>query len=194
MSRSNPSACPRKNNIRYVTASSDQYELQGGRQELIEKCNSRDAEAIFNVINESARAYKGVIPDDRYHEPYMSPKELQKEMSEMTFFGYRENRRLVGVAGYQRVMDMTLVRHVYVLPECQRKGIGEKLLHEIMRVATTQRILVGTWAAAVWAIRFYEKHGFELLRDKDQLLRKYWRIPERQIELSVVLGIEKPEK
>jgi len=162
--------------------------------DLIEKCNSRDAEAIFNVINESARAYKGVIPDDRYHESYMPSKELQKEMSEMTFFGYRENRRLVGVAGYQRVMDMTLVRHVYVLPECQRKGIGEKLLHEIMRVATTQRILVGTWAAAVWAIRFYEKHGFELLRDKDQLLRKYWRIPERQIELSVVLGIEKPEK
>lgn len=161
---------------------------------MIEKCSSKDEEAIFNVINESAMVYKGVIPEDRYHEPYMPLRELQKEMSEMTFFGYREEGRLVGVAGYQQIVDVTLVRHVYVLPGYQRKGIGERLLNEIMRVANTQRILVGTWTTATWAIRFYEKNGFKLLPDKDQLLRKYWKIPERQIETSIVLGVEKSSR
>jgi GNAT superfamily N-acetyltransferase len=121
----------------------------------------------------------------------MPREELRKEMGEMTFFGYEEGKNLLGVAGYQRVRDVSLVRHVYVVTRQQRRGIGTGLLNHILQVAKTQRILVGTWAAAGWAIRFYEKHGFKLQPDKDQLLRKYWRIPDRQIALSIVLGIEK---
>jgi GNAT superfamily N-acetyltransferase len=158
---------------------------------LIRKCGREDEETIFRVINGSAKAYRGVIPEDRYREPYMPLEELRGEMSEITFFGYEEEGRLLGVAGYQPVKDVTLVRHLYVLPEHQGRGIGSELLSHIMRTATTLRVLVGTWEAAEWAVRFYEKHGFKLLSNKDELLRKYWKIPERQIELSVVLGIEK---
>jgi len=159
---------------------------------LIRECNERDAEEIFKVINEAGKAYRGAIPEDRYHEPYMPMQELRKEMGEMTFFNYEEEGTLLGVAGYQQVKDVTLVRHVYVLPEHQRRGVGAQLLNHIMQISRTRRILVGTWEAATWAIRFYEKHGFKLLPNKDQLLREYWKIPERQIELSIVLGIEKP--
>jgi len=159
---------------------------------LIRKCGKEDREAIFKVINEAAKAYKGVIPEDRYGEPYMPMGELLTEMDEMTFFGYYEGERLLGVAGYQEVKDVSLIRHVYVVPERQRTGIGTQLLNHLMRTSKPQRILVGTWRAAKWAIHFYEKHGFKLQPNKDQLLREYWKIPERQIELSVVLGIEKP--
>jgi GNAT superfamily N-acetyltransferase len=156
---------------------------------LIRECDQGDEVEIFKIINESAKAYKDVIPKDRYHEPYMPLEELRREMSEMTFFGYQEEGKLLGVAGYQPVKDVTLVRHIYVLPEHQRRGIGSKLLRHLMRMTTRRQILVGTWEAATWAIRFYEKHGFKLLPNKDELLRRYWKIPERQIELSVVLGI-----
>ncbi len=158
---------------------------------MINPCTSEAAEEIYKVINEAAKAYRNVLPEDVYHEPYMAMNELRKEMSEMTFHGYRE-RELVGVAGHQHVGDVTLVRHVYVLPEHQRRGVGKKLLNQIFRVAKTERILVGTWRAATWAIRFYEKNGFRLRPDKDELLRKYWRISNRQIDLSVVLCTEKP--
>lgn len=160
--------------------------------DLIRKCGREDEEAVFDVINESAKAYRGVIPEDRYREPYMALEELRGQMSEITFFGYEEGGKLLGVAGYQLVKDVTLVRHLYVLPEHQGRGIGGELLGYIMRMAITRRVLVGTWEAAEWAIRFYEKHGFKLQSNKDELLRMYWKIPERQIELSMVLGIDKP--
>jgi GNAT superfamily N-acetyltransferase len=154
---------------------------------LIRKCSQEDKAEIFKIINESAKAYKGIISEDRYHEPYMPLEELRREMSEMTFFGYEEEGKLLGVAGQQPVKDVTLVRHIYVLPEHQRRGIGSQLLSHIMRITTSPQILVGTWEAATWAIRFYEKHGFKLLPNKDELLRRHWNIPERQIELSIVL-------
>jgi GNAT superfamily N-acetyltransferase len=155
---------------------------------LIRRCNQEDEAEIFKIINESAKAYKDVIPEDRYHEPYMPLEELRKEMSEMIFFGYEEKGRLLGVVGHQPVKDVTLMRHIYVLPQHQRRGIGSELLSHLMRIATSSQILVGTWEAAAWAIRFYEKHGFTLLPNKDELLRRYWKIPERQIELSIVLS------
>ena len=160
---------------------------------LIRVCDQEDGASILRVINESASAYRGVIPEDRYREPYMGSKELREEMSQMTFFGYKAEGRLLGVAGYQPVKDVTLVRHLYVLPEYRRSGIGGELLRHVVGVASTRRILVGTWVAAEWAIRFYEKHGFKLQSNKDEPLRRYWKIPERQVELSLVLGIEKPE-
>ena len=161
---------------------------------MIRTCDRKDERAIFDIINESARAYRGVIPEDRYHEPYMPLQELRNEMREMTFFGYMEEGRLLGVAGFQPVKDVTLVRHVYVLPEHQRRGIGGRLLSHIKRVTTTQQLLVGMWEAATWAVRFYEKYGFRLLPNKDELLRKYWNIPDRQIKLSVVLGTDLPDR
>lgn len=160
-------------------------------QDLIKKCDQEDEEAILKIINESAKAYRGIIPEDRYHEPYMPLEELRKEMRGITFFAYQERGKILGVAGYQPVKDVALVRHIYVLPKHQRRGIGRKLLNHIIRIATSQRILVGTWKAATWAIRFYEKHGFKLQPNKDELLREYWDIPERQIDLSVVLAFDK---
>lgn len=156
---------------------------------MIRKCGLEDIEQMYVIINEAARAYKGVIPPDRYHEPYMPMAELREEMQLMTFFGWEESRRLVAVMGFQPLEDVTLIRHAYVLPDYQRRGLGSKLLEHLKTVTTTPRLLVGTWADASWAIEFYEKHGFRLLADKDELLRAYWDIPERQIETSVVLGI-----
>lgn len=158
----------------------------------VRSCSRADEAMIFTIINESAKAYRGVIPTDRIHEPYMSLSELRKEMGEMTFFAYEEGGIPLGVVGFQPVKDVTLVRHLYVLPEHQRRGIGKKLIEHVIRVAKKRRILVGTWEAARWAIGFYEKNGFALLPGKDELLRKYWNIPEGQIELSVVLGLESP--
>jgi len=157
---------------------------------LIRECSQADEAEIFKIINESAKTYKGVIPRDRYHEPYMPPEELRREMSEMIFFGYQEEGKLLGVAGYQPVKDVMLVRHIYVLPEHQRGGVGSELLSYLTRMAAGRQILVGTWEAATWAIRFYEKHGFKLLPNKNELLKRYWKIPDRQIELSIVLGME----
>jgi len=166
-----------------------ELDLLRGCRGLIRRCNQDDEEAIFNIINQSAKAYKSVIPDDRYHEPYMPLQELRKEMNDIIFFGYEEWGKLLGVAGFQPVKDVTLLRHTYVLPEHQRRGIGGRLLSHIKGKTSTEQLWVGTWKAATWAIRFYEKHGFRLLPNKDELLRRYWKIPERQIELSVVLGV-----
>jgi GNAT superfamily N-acetyltransferase len=157
---------------------------------LIRECSQADEGEIFKIINESAKAYKGAIPEDRCRDPYMPLEELRREMSRMTFFGYQEGGKLLGVAGSQPVKDVTLVRHIYVLPEHQRRGIGSELLSHLMRIATSRQILVGTWEAATWAIRFYEKHGFKPLPNKNELLRRYWKIPEEQIKLSIVLGME----
>ena len=144
--------------------------------------------AFDPIINEAAKAYEGVIPADRYHQPYMPIDELGQEMKEMTFFGWEEDGELVGVMGFQPVKDVTLIRHAYVLPQWQRKGIGSKLLNHLKGLVTMTHLLVGTWADARWAIVFYQRHGFSLMPNKDDLLQTYWNISQRQIETSVVLG------
>lgn len=161
---------------------------------MIRELSSSDIDSILQVINDSAQAYRNVIPPDLWKEPYMSIEELKKEIdSGVKFYGWFEKDRLVGVMGLQRVKDKTLIRHSYVMREYQRKGIGGKLLEYLKNLAETSEILVGTWEAAKWAIEFYEKHGFKLVsrKDKDRLLREYWNIPERQIETSVVLRFQK---
>jgi len=156
-------------------------------------CVNSEFEQIYAIINEAAQAYRGVIPPDRWKEPYMSRDELQHEISAgVNFWGYEEDGNLVGVMGIQQVQDVMLIRHSYVRTARQHRGVGEKLL-SFLRLQTTHPILVGTWAEAVWAIRFYEQHGFRVVsrEDKDRLLKKYWSVPNRQIETSVVLADEK---
>jgi ribosomal protein S18 acetylase RimI-like enzyme len=151
---------------------------------------SSDFNAVLEVINDAARAYKGVIPDDRWKEPYMSADELRREVEAgVQFFGQMTGEHLLGVAGIQALKDTTLIRHAYVPPAFQRMGLGTRLLKHLMGLVGTHEVLVGTWADATWAIRFYEKHGFEVVspREKDRLLRAYWNIPDRQVEASVVL-------
>ena len=156
---------------------------------MIRQCNSGDFEAIYTIINDAAEAYKGVIPEDRLNTPYMTKDELQHEIDDgVVFWGYEDDGALVGVMGIQDVKDVTLIRHSYVRTARQNEGIGGRLLSEL-REKTGRPILIGTWADAIWAIRFYERHGFRLVssEEKDRLLKTYWSIPERQIETSVVL-------
>ncbi len=160
---------------------------------MIRLCVNSEFEQIYAIINEAAQAYKGVIPPDRWKEPYMSRDELQHEIrAGVNFWGFEEDGNLVGVMGIQQVQDVMLIRHSYVRTARQHRGVGEKLL-SFLRLQTTHPILVGTWAEAVWAIRFYEQHGFRVVsrEDKDRLLKKYWSVPDRQIETSVVLADEK---
>ncbi|MFC2020202.1 GNAT family N-acetyltransferase [Chloroflexota bacterium] len=157
---------------------------------MIRQCQPGDTERIYFIINEAARAYEGIIPADCYHQPYMPMDELEREMKRMGFTGWEVNGELVGVMGFEPVKDVCLIRHAYILPQWQQQGVGSKLLNHIETLVTTKRLLVGTWADAYWAIDFYRKHGFTLLPDKDELLKTYWDIPRRQIETSVVLGIE----
>ena len=157
---------------------------------MIRKCTEQDFEALFTIINNAALAYKGVIPADCWHEPYMSREHLRREMEAgVVFWGHEENGELTGVMGIQDVKDVALIRHAYVRTALRNKGIGGKLISHLKTLAT-RPTLVGTWAAAVWAIRFYEKHGFGLVtwEEKERLLRKYWSIPARQTETSVVLA------
>ena len=161
---------------------------------MIRKCQSSDAERMYFIINEAAKAYQGVIPDDCYHQPYMPMDELKREMKRITFLGWEVDGELVGVMGLEPIEDVTLIRHAYVLPRWQKQRIGTKLLRHSESLAATHRLLVGTWADASWAINFYQKHGFILLPNKDELLRTYWDIPQRQIETSVVLGVEYKER
>jgi GNAT superfamily N-acetyltransferase len=156
---------------------------------MIRPCTSADIATIDAIINEAAEAYRGVIPDDCWHEPYMSRAELLAEIDAgVSFSGWEESGALVGVMGLQQVRDVTLIRHAYVRPGYQGRGIGASLL-DTLRENTPGRVLVGTWADAVWAIRFYERHGFELVtpNETDRLLRTYWTISPRQSEVSVVL-------
>jgi N-acetylglutamate synthase-like GNAT family acetyltransferase len=156
----------------------------------IRKCLEADFEAIYSIINEAAVAYKGIIPADRWREPYMPRTELERETRDgVRFWGYEEEGKLVGVMGIQDVDDVSLIRHAYVRNAYQNHGIGKKLLSHLCDQAT-RPVLVGTWADATWAIRFYKKHGFKQVtkETKDKLLRKYWKIPARQIETSVVLA------
>jgi GNAT superfamily N-acetyltransferase len=156
----------------------------------IRPCRDDERTAILAIVNAAAEAYRGVIPADRWHEPYMPSRELESEIAAgVTFWGYEADRALVGIMGIQQVGEVELIRHAYVAPGSQRHGIGSALLDQLAR-STTRRILVGTWAAADWAIRFYRRHGFELVSPerKTALLQTYWTIPDRQIETSVVLA------
>lgn len=157
----------------------------------IRECLSEDARNIYAVINDAAKSYQGFIPDDCYREPYMPMSELLDQMRRMTFFSYVVCLKHVGVTGLQRVKDVTLIRHAYVLREWQRKGIGSRLLRHAIELADAGKILVGTWGNAHWAVNFYQKHGFKLQPDKDALLKKYWKIPVKQREASIVLGLDK---
>jgi N-acetylglutamate synthase-like GNAT family acetyltransferase len=159
---------------------------------VIRKCTATDFESIFEIINDAAQAYKGVIPADRWHHPYMSLANLQHEIDEgVKFWGYADEVRLIGVMGIQDVLDVTLIRHAYVRTAERNKGIGGKLI-TYLKTLIERPALVGTWASASWAVKFYEKHGFKLVtwEEKERLLRKYWSIPERQTETSVVLADE----
>lgn len=156
---------------------------------MIRKCNADDVPDMDVIINDGARAYRGHVPDDCLHDPYMSREELLKEIGAgVSFSGWDEDGRLLGVMGIQDVLDVSLIRHAYVRTDTQGRGIGSKLLAHL--IATTERpLLVGTWAAATWAIRLYERHGFRLVGDeeKNRLLGKYWKISDRQRDTSVVL-------
>ncbi len=156
----------------------------------IRRLSHAELPVVLDIINAAAKKYGGVIPDDCFHEPYMTREELTREMSAMDFYGWVEDGKVAGTAGFQPVADVTLIRHAYVLPDYQRKGIGAALLDHLKKRTRTRRLLVGTWAAAYWAVGFYQKQGFELLPDKDALLARYWQISPRQIETSVVLGMD----
>jgi GNAT superfamily N-acetyltransferase len=159
---------------------------------MIRRCDSHQFELIWEIINDGARAYKGIIPEDCWTEPYMSRQELQHEIDEgVVFWGYEdeETGELTGVMGLQQVRDVTLIRHAYVRTGSQKRGIGTHLLSHLRDLAKGP-VLIGTWADAAWAIRFYEKHGFQMVdeQQKDRLLKQYWTVPERQRETSVILA------
>src|SRR3954464_6032136 len=150
----------------------------------VRECAGEDRPAILAIVNAAAEAYRGVIPADRWHDPYMPAGELDAEIAaRVRFWGYEDGGALLGVMGVQPVRDVVLIRHAYVAPGAQRRGVGGALLEHLIREAT-RPILVGTWAAAEWAIRFYRRHGFEVVaRDRTAaLLRTYWTIPDRQID------------
>lgn len=156
----------------------------------IRLCRDDERPQILAIVNAAAEAYRGVIPADRWHEPYMSEAELDRELDDgVVFWGHEADGELVGVMGIQAVDEVDLIRHAYVLPERQGEGIGRVLL-EHLRATASRPMLVGTWASAEWAIRFYERNGFALVtpEQKTALLRRYWSIPDRQIETSVVLA------
>jgi len=156
---------------------------------MIRRCANADFPAIEAIINEAAQAYRGVIPADCWHEPYMTGFALKAEVDAgVNFWGWEESGALIGVMGIQYVREATLIRHAYVRTAHQGRGIGGALL-KFFADQATGLLLVGTWAAAEWAIRFYERHGFRLVppAEKDRLLTAYWSIPSRQKETSVVL-------
>jgi len=159
---------------------------------MIRKATNEDFEEIWAVINDAASAYKGVIPADRWHEPYMTKEELKAQISDgVRFTCYLDGNEIIGVMGIQEKEEVNLVRHAYVRTKQRNTGIGTRLLEELIR-DSQKPILIGTWKAAHWAIRFYENHGFSVLdeEEKNRLLRKYWVIPDRQVETSVVLADE----
>jgi len=157
---------------------------------MISPCDPGDFNMIYEIINDGANAYKGIIPADRWHEPYMPKEELQKQINEgVQFWRYTEDGQITGVMGIQFKPGVTLIRHAYVRTAERNKGIGSKLLRHLTAISSTP-VLIGTWADAKWAIEFYKKHGFRQVsnEEKDRLLVKYWSIPVRQVETSVVLA------
>jgi GNAT superfamily N-acetyltransferase len=156
----------------------------------IRPCREEERAAILAIVNAAAEAYRGVIPEDCWHEPYMPAQELESEIAAgVAFWGCEDDGAPVGVMGIQPVRDVDLIRHAYVLPAHQRHGVGAALLRHLRR-RSARRMLIATWAAAGWAIRFYRGHGFELVSPerKTALLKQYWTVPDRQIEASVVLS------
>jgi GNAT superfamily N-acetyltransferase len=163
---------------------------------MLRRCTDGDFETIYDIINDAAEAYRGIIPADRWREPYMPRDELHREIDAgVVFWGYQRAQRLLGVMGLQEVGEVTLIRHAYTRTRHQRKGIGTRLLRSLCD-RTSKPVLIGTWQSASWAIAFYEKHGFRLVsqEQKDLLLRTYWHIPARQVETSVVLSNEPPQR
>lgn len=157
---------------------------------MISKSEPEDFNDIYDIINDAASAYRGIIPADRWHEPYMPKEELKKQIEEgVQFWRYTEDGKIIGVMGIQFKGDVTLIRHAYVRTTQRNKGIGGKLLKHLRQISATP-VLIGTWADAKWAVDFYLKHGFRLVGEdeKNKLLRKYWSIPARQVETSVVLA------
>ncbi|MHB9110105.1 MAG: GNAT family N-acetyltransferase [Armatimonadota bacterium] len=157
---------------------------------MMRACEAGDLNAVYEIVNDAAEAYRGIIPADRWHEPYMPMEALLREIdSGVSFWGFDEGGELLGVMGIQPVKDVTLIRHAYVRTAHRNKGIGGQLL-KFLLAATETPVLIGTWAAATWAIAFYEKYGFHrvTVEEKNRLLRTYWAIPERQVETSVVLA------
>jgi GNAT superfamily N-acetyltransferase len=157
----------------------------------IRRCRDDERHEILAIVNAAAEAYRGVIPADRWREPYMSAGELDAEIAAgVVFWAYEADTALVGVMGVQEVRDVDLIRHAYIVPGGQRRGVGGALLEHLLAEQSGRPILVGTWAAAEWAIRFYRRHGFEQVstEEKTRLLSSYWTIPERQVETSVVLA------
>jgi N-acetylglutamate synthase-like GNAT family acetyltransferase len=162
---------------------------EGMEDPMIREAIDEDFEEIFNIINDAAMAYKGVIPPDRWHVPYMTREELKAAIEDgVRFSCYIDQDEIIGVMGIQDKSDVALIRHAYVRTNQRKKGIGTLLLQDLIKDAR-KPILIGTWKAADWAIRFYEKYGFRLVEEeeKNRLLKKYWEIPERQVETSVVL-------
>jgi GNAT superfamily N-acetyltransferase len=157
---------------------------------MIRRCTAADISALYEIINDAAQAYKGVIPDDRWHEPYMPLDELQREIADgVEFWGDEAGGALLGAMGIQHRGEVDLIRHAYVRSRARRRGVGTRLLAHLMR-STQKPLLIGTWADARWAVRFYEKNGFRLLSREEtgRVLRRFWDIPERQLESSVVLA------
>ncbi|CAM1374269.1 GNAT family N-acetyltransferase [Tenacibaculum xiamenense] len=156
---------------------------------IVKSNHIKDFETIFEIINDASVAYKGIIPEDRWKEPYMSKEELNIQIEEgVEFWSYIENNEILGVMGIQFKGDVTLIRHAYVRTSARKKGIGGKLLNYLIEM-TDLPVLIGTWADASWAISFYKKHSFRMVSEKEKnvLLKKYWSVPDRQIETSVVL-------
>ena len=157
---------------------------------MISEYIKSDTSKILDVINDASLRYKGIIPDNCWHEPYMSEQKLIDEFSDgVHMFGFQHNNKLIGVIGIQKVKDVILIRHAYTLTSYQGKGTGSALLEHLLKTNQNSRLLVGTWRNAIWAIRFYKKFDF-ILHAKEQstlLLKKYWKIPSKQIENSVVL-------
>ncbi len=173
--------------------SSNDCPVRARKYKTVRSCRPDELGLIGEIINDAAQAYQGVIPPDRWHEPYMSPAELKEQVDAgVVFWGMEHDGKLAGVMGTQMVQDVTLIRHAYVRTAFRNRGIGSQLLKHLHTLAPGP-VLIGTWAAATWAIAFYEKHGFRKVipSEKDRLLKKYWSIPERQIETSVVLADER---
>jgi N-acetylglutamate synthase-like GNAT family acetyltransferase len=163
------------------------------RRNIIRKCADKDVDVIFEIINDAATAYKGVIPSDCWHEPYMPMKQLRWEIDDgVCFWGFEDESGLIGVMGIQDKGEVTLIRHAYVRTDKRSRGIGTQLLR-YLETTSEKPILIGTWADAVWAVAFYEKQGYRLLptEEKNRLLRKFWTISERQVDTSVVLADER---
>jgi N-acetylglutamate synthase-like GNAT family acetyltransferase len=157
---------------------------------MIRPCREADTDRIYDIINDAAAAYKAVIPADCWHDPYMSRAELRHELQAgVKFWSYECTCELVGVMGIQQVREVALIRHAYVCTANRQQGIGTQLLTKLRRL-TARPILIGTWAVATWAIKFYQKHGFRMVtpEEKNRLLKLYWMISERQMETSVVLA------